>query len=91
MSNEGILGKMLKIAGAAAVVYAAYKIGQSSDKDKKNPQIIDIQREDVIENAEERYIVDLIDELNCKKNKTQKDKINIELLEVKLKQLRGVK
>jgi hypothetical protein len=37
--------------------------------------------------TERDYILSLIDELKSKKNKTQKDKNNLGLLEVKLKQL----
>lgn len=39
------------------------------------------------EPSEKDYILNLIKELKSKKNKTQKDKNNLGLLEVKLKQL----
>jgi hypothetical protein len=39
------------------------------------------------EPSERDYILSLINELKSKKNKTQKDKNNLGLLEVKLKQL----
>jgi hypothetical protein len=39
------------------------------------------------ESSERDYILSLIKELKSKKNKTQKDKNNLGLLEVKLKQL----
>jgi hypothetical protein len=48
------------------------------------PEPKPIQKE---EPTERDYILSLIDELKSKKNKTQKDKNNLGLLEVKLKQL----
>jgi len=49
---------------------------------KPSPKPIEEERP-----TERDYILSLIDELKSKKNKTQKDKNNLGLLEVKLKQL----
>jgi hypothetical protein len=80
----------------AAIVYGAYKAGQNSGKlmsvsPQPNPQP---SPEPIVEfesNSEEDYILDLIRELKNKPNKTQKDRYNIELLQVKLNQILGKK
>ena len=41
--------------------------------------------------SEIQFVENLIDELKNKENKTKKDKDNIELLEIKLKQLKSQK
>jgi hypothetical protein len=51
---------------------------------KPSPKPIPIKEE---EPTEKDYILSLINQLKSKKNKTQKDKNNLGLLEVKLKQL----
>jgi hypothetical protein len=51
---------------------------------KPSPKPKPIKKE---EPSERDYILSLINELKSKKNKTQKDKNNLGLLEVKLKQL----
>jgi hypothetical protein len=51
---------------------------------KPSPKPKPIKKE---EPSERDYILSLIKELQSKKNKTQKDKNNLGLLEVKLKQL----
>jgi hypothetical protein len=51
---------------------------------KPSPKPKPIKKE---EPTERDYILSLINELKSKKNKTQKDKNNLGLLEVKLKQL----
>ena len=88
---------LVKLAAFGAVVYGAYKYGKSvGDKEAQaqNPSIepngSPFQEIDQTE-AEERYLVELIEELRQKPNKTQKDRYNIELLEVKLKQIRNKK
>jgi len=74
----------------ATVVYGAYKAGQQNSKQNIEPPQPKPQPEPVIEfdsNSEEDYILDLIREIKNKPNKTQKDRYNIELLQVKLNQI----
>jgi hypothetical protein len=83
---------IVKLGLFAAVVYGAYKAGQHNGRQtnvnpQPNPQpkpkpIIEFES-----NSEEDYILDLICELKNKPNKTQKDRYNIELLQVKLNQI----
>ena len=87
---------MLKIAGAGALLYVAYKLGENHANqrmEKPEPQPInDVEYETVvIEKTEEEQVLDLIKELREKPNKTKNDKYNIELLEIKLKQIRSKK
>jgi hypothetical protein len=86
------LKNIVKLGLFAAVVYGAYKAGQSSGKQTNvNPQP---KAEPIVEfdsNSEEDYILDLIREIKNKPNKTQKDRYNIELLQVKLNQILGKK
>lgn len=53
------------------------------------------EEEDVPENKEDKdeqvYVQELIDELKSKPDKTKKDKYNIELLEIKLNQIKSKK
>lgn len=92
----------LKIAAVAAVVYGAYKLGESHGESKNTePQPEDPDKptgfhgfvDDVLErnkNAVVEQIDDirnLLKELRSKPNRTRKDNDNIDLLEIKLKQL----
>lgn len=76
------------------VAYAAYKTGQNSEKNKQE-YAKDLLNEDAAvfndEVDEEIYVAQTLQELRNKKNKTQQDRYNIGLLEVKLKQLRKEK
>ena len=98
MSRDGLFGNLLKIAGVGALLYVAYKLGeqhanQNLEEQKESIQPIqDAPYEDVVEEkTEEQNVFELIKELRDKKNKTKNDKYNIELLEIKLKQIRGQK
>jgi hypothetical protein len=97
MSNQQSSGfsTLLKWGLAAAVVYAAYKVGQKSVTTKEQPVMEPVQEPDVEifndEADEEIYVVNVLQELMDKKNKTKQDRYNIGLLEVKLKQLRREK
>jgi len=98
MSKDGLFGNLLKIAGAGALLYVAYKLGEQHANQKAealapstNPGQY-VPYEDVAEEkTEEQNVMNLIKELRSKPNKTKNDKYNIELLEIKLKQLRGQK
>jgi hypothetical protein len=83
-NNVGILGKLFRLAGAAAIVYGAYKYGQSVGKEELKGPIETVKSE--IE-KEFELTMDLINELKSKPNKTKKDKDNLDLLSIKLMQL----
>jgi hypothetical protein len=95
MSRDGLFGNLLKVAGAGALLYLAYKLGEQhanqSLEGLKQP-VEDLPYQEMVqENTEEKNVIELIRELKSKKNKTKNDKYNIELLEIKLKQIRGQK
>ena len=98
MSRDGLFGNILKVAAVGAVVYLAYKLGEqrANQKMKVAPEplkpIQDLFYEDVVkEKSEEENVIELIRELRNKPNKTKNDKYNIDLLEVKLRQIRNKK
>ena len=91
---------LIKMAAFGAVVYGAYKYGKSKgdkplvEEKKPNPfpelgtyPFVEVDESE----TEEKYVLELIQELKTKPNKTKKDRYNIELLEIKLKQLRSKK
>ena len=91
---------LIKMAAVGAVMYGAYRYGKSvGDKSLKKekqenpfPELTKYPFVEVDEtDLEEKYLLELIQELKSKPNKTQKDRYNIELLEIKLKQLRNKK
>lgn len=83
-NNGGILGKLFRIAGTAAIIYGAYKYGQSVGKEELKGPVDTIKSE--IE-KEFDLTMDLINELKSKPNKSKKDRDNLDLLSVKLMQL----
>lgn len=88
MRNEGLFGNLLKIAGAGALLYGAYKLGEYNANQK---MVKTLPPEPPKEKTEEEELIELINEMNRKPNKTKSDRNNIELLEVKLKQIRKQK
>jgi hypothetical protein len=96
MSRDGLFGNLLKVAGAGALLYLAYKLGEQHANQKlETPlqpmQDIPVEEVVVVEKTEEENVLELISELRNKPNKTKNDKYNIELLEIKLKQIRAQK
>ena len=88
MRQEGLFGNLLKIAGAGALLYGAYKLGEHH----ANQKIMNaLPPEPPKEKTEEEEVFGLIKELKDKPTKTRADKFNIDLLEVKLKQIRNKK
>ena len=79
-----LLGNILKAAIGAGVVYVAYKVGESMGKDKNKNLLKGVKSEI---DTEIELITSLIKELRDKPNKTKKDKDNLDLLGIKLKQL----
>ena len=98
MKKDGLLGDLLKVAAAGAILYVAYKFLEKNSNKKTEfttppmEPYEDTAYEEVSEEkTEEEYVVELIKELREKKNKTKNDKYNLELLEIKLKQIRAQK
>jgi len=84
MNNS--VGNLLKIIGIGAVLYGVYKMGENGVLDsiiQKNVPNENLNEEDSIRKT--------IQELKQKQNKTRRDRDNIGLLEIKLKQLTTVK
>jgi hypothetical protein len=79
-----LLGNIFKLAIGAGVVYVAYKVGESMGKDKNKNLLKGVKSEI---DTEIELITSLIKELRDKPNKTKKDKDNLDLLGIKLKQL----
>lgn len=82
------LSEILRYAFLGTVVYGAYKLGEKngeskveSEKDSKmNP--LDLKKF-----SEIQFITEEIQRINKKPNKNRRDRDNIELLEIRLKQL----
>ena len=91
MRNEGLLGNLLKIAGAGALLYGAYKLGEYHANQQLQGNVIPVINDEPKIETEEEKVLRLIQELKDKPGKTKTDKFNIELLEVKLKQIRTKK
>ena len=96
MSNQQSgFSTLLKWGAAAAILYAAYKVGQKSVTPKEQPVVPSVNEPEVEifndQADEEIYVVNVLNELQNKQNKTKQDRYNIGLLEVKLEQLRRLK
>ena len=91
MRNEGLLGNLLKIAGAGALLYGAYKLGEYYANQQLQDNAIPVINDEPKIETEEEKVLGLIQELKDKPDKTKTDKLNIELLEVKLNQIRNKK
>jgi len=78
------LSEILRYAFLGSVVYGAYKLGEKNGKsmNQNDGYIPDSKRY-----SEEEYIIDEIEALKRKPNKTRKDRDNLSLLEIKLQQL----
>jgi hypothetical protein len=76
--------EILRYAFLGSVVYGAYKLGEKNGKsmNQNDGYIPDSKRY-----SEEEYIIDEIEALKRKPNKTRKDRDNLSLLEIKLQQL----
>ena len=90
--SKSTLNTIVKLGALAAVVYGAYKLGEYQAKKSVNVKPEPRPNEPFVEvpnQSEEEYVSELIRDLKNKPNKTQKDRYNIELLEVKLKQIKN--
>lgn len=83
-----LIDNLLKAAGVGAILYGVYKLGEknalSSMGQEETPINVGEKPKSEID-----IINDMIQELKRKVSKTRKDKDNIELLEIKLKQLKN--
>ena len=85
--------EILRIAFVGAVAYGFYKLGEKQGErkalksalSKPEPEIVDA--EIVTEKTETDHLMDIIDSLRNKPNKTSKDKDTLDLLNIKLQQL----
>lgn len=82
---------ILKALAVGAIVYGVYKYGEKKGKETKevSDEIEDINESEnsdpIIE--EKNYIMGIIDQINSKSIISKKDRDNLGLLEVKLKQM----
>jgi hypothetical protein len=83
-----LLGNILKTAIGVGVIYVAYKVGESMGKDK-DKNLLQDAKSDL--DSEIEFITGLIKDYQEKKNKTKKDKDNLDLLNIKLVQLQKQK
>lgn len=82
------LSDILKAAAVAALVYGAYKIGESQGrKTYDNLNDSPDSNEPTEVKSEKDFILQLIDSLKNKPNKTSKEKDTLELLKIKLNQI----
>ena len=83
-----LFDNLLKAAGVGAILYGVYKLGE---KNALNSMGESVKQGEVEEKpkTEIDIINDMIQELKSKVNKTRKDKDNIELLDIKLRQLKN--
>ena len=87
--------ELLRIAFVGAVAYGFYKLGEKQGQRKaldssppKRTSESEIQDAEIVsEKTEVDHLMDIIDSLSNKPNKTSKDKDTIELLKIKLQQL----
>ena len=80
--------EVLRYAFFGALIYGAYKLGEKNAQDDsdKEEKLVKGSPEPP-EQSEAHYIREIMDCLKSKPNKNRKDKDNLELLEIKLKQL----
>lgn len=79
------LGNLVKGALGIGALYVAYKLGESACKDK-DKNLLQSAKDEV--DSEIQFITDLINEYKNKPNKTKKDRDNMDLLNIKLEQLK---
>jgi glycine betaine/choline ABC-type transport system substrate-binding protein len=85
-----LIDNLLRVAGVGAILYGVYKLGEKNALNRVEEEHTPIKVKDQPK-TESQVISDMIKELKQKPNKTRKDKDNIELLEIKLKQIENLK
>ena len=84
-NNGGILGQLFTVVAVGAILYGAYKYGQSVCEEESTGRVNTVKSE--IE-KEFDLTMELINELKLKPNKNRKDRDNLDLLNIKLMQLK---
>lgn len=81
-----LFDNLLRAAGVGAILYGVYKLGEKNAlrSIEEEQQYLKLEEKP---KTESEVISDMIQELKQKPNKTRKDRDNIELLEIKLKQI----
>ena len=82
------LENLLKLALGIGAIYVAYKVGEGMGKEKDNG-LSDSPKSEL--DSEIEFITGLIKDYNDKPNKTKKDRDNLDLLKIKLEQLKKQK
>jgi Rieske Fe-S protein len=83
-----LLGNLIKGALGFGALYVAYKVGESMGKDK-DKNLIQSAKNEI--DSEIQFVTDLINDYKNKPNKTKKDRDNMDLLNIKLEQLKRQK
>jgi hypothetical protein len=82
------LSEILRYAFLGTVIYGAYKLGEKNGESKvESEKDLRMNPLDSKKFSEIEFITSEIQKLRKKPNKNRKDKDNIELLEIRLKQL----
>lgn len=88
------LSQILGVAALGGLLYVAYNYGVK-EGEKKNKNVVkdtEIEDAEVVTNkSEEDCVLEIIESIKKKPNKNQKDRDTLELLEIKLKQLKKQK
>jgi len=83
-----LLGNLIKGALGFGALYVAYKVGESMGKDREK-NLVESAKNEV--DSEIQFVTDLINDYKNKPNKTKKDRDNMDLLNIKLEQLKRQK
>jgi hypothetical protein len=85
-----LFDNLLRFAGVGAILYVVYKLGEKnnlgSTEQESTPNRFTSKIDEEIDGVNK-----IIQELKRKSVKTKKDKDNVELLEIKLRQLKSQK
>ena len=83
-----IVDNLLKAAGVGAILYGVYKLGEKNALSKLENEV-KIEKDLNKPKTEIDVVYDMIQELKKKVGKTRRDRDNLELLEIKHKQLKN--
>jgi hypothetical protein len=83
-----IVDNLLKAAGVGAILYGVYKLGEKNALSKLENEG-KIEKDPNKPKTEIDVVYDMIQELKKKVGKTRRDRDNLELLEIKHKQLKN--
>jgi hypothetical protein len=82
------LSEILRYAFLGTVIYGSYKLGEKHGESKSQPEKDNrVNSLDSRKFSEMDFIIGEIEKLRKKPNKNRRDRDNIELLEIRLKQL----